>query len=497
MPARKKTKEQETTTPAKKAVKKVAAKKRVKINADDFLLEDPLAYGNVVVGKKFDASNIAAVLQARARAARESINKVTHMSKSRPVTLARPSTLRSRTVPFDEPYLEWMFGSSGFHTPKTWEIVAPWAAGKSTWAYTLAGKLMLRGFPVLYLECENKRMDTQRAMQLLHPDKETAKWLFNAMMTNADPITTLMECDNYMETHLPTIRAQVDADPNTAGLPIYVIIDTWTALKSAAEAKGTSDYGLTATSKVSKAKDVGEASNLGHAQYSSAYRRHLPERADKFNANFIFMTHQQEKINMNAIPGMPPTPQWKNDTSRGGRGIKSAASYVMTITPAGSIVDSGRKQIGQRVCMALTKNSYGPPFRRCYASIYWDGRSDTETTHADWFTFADETARWMADEKILSTTVRSNLYTCDALGCAAVPPEVLYRALMADVPLRESVMARLGVTGYAISPQSKMLAPITDAVITVKAFEVKEAEDEDVTDEESTELNTEDGETEE
>lgn len=459
MPARKKATEKGSAVPAKKAAKKAA--RRTKVNADDFLIENPVSGGAVVVGKKFESSQLKDVLKQRARDARESIDKVTHLSKSRPVTLARPSTLRSRTIPFDEPYLEWMFGSSGFHTPKSWEIVAPYAAGKTTWAYKLAGQLLVRGFPVLYLECENKRIDSARAIQLLHPDKDIALLLFNSMLTNAEAITTLVECDDFIMAHLPEMRAKADSNPETAGLPIFVIVDTWTALKNAAEAKGTSDYGLTPTSKASKAKDIGDVSNLGHAQFANAYRRYLPERAAKYNANFIFMTHQQEKINMNAIPGMPPTPSWKNDTSRGGRGLKSLASYVMTMTPAGQILDSARNQVGQRVCMALTKNSYGPPFRRCYASIYWAGRQDSPDTHADWFTFADETARWMSDEKILGTTVRNNLYTCDALGCVAVPADTLYRALMDNHEVREGMMARLNVTGYAITPHTQVLEPLT------------------------------------
>jgi RecA/RadA recombinase len=248
---------------------------------------------------------------------------------------------------------------------------------------------------------------------------------------------------------------------------------------------------MTPTSKSSKARDIGDVSNLGHAQFASAYRRYLPERAAKFNANFIFMTHQQEKINMNAIPGMPPTPQYKNDTSRGGRGLKSLASYVMTITPAGQITDSARNQIGQRACFALTKNSYGPPFRRSYASIYWAGKQDTDTTHADWFTFADETARWMADEKILGTTVRNNLYTCCALECVAVSAEKLHEALMKNHEVRESLMSRLGVSGYAIRPQTQVLGPISAggdaACSTEDAGESEEENDEDGIQEDSEE----------
>lgn len=455
MAARKKVTKQAAAVPEKKA-----ARKRAKVNADDFLIEDPNSGGPVLVGKTFEKSQLKDVLLQRARDARASIDKVTHISKSRPVTLARPSTLRSRTIPFEEPFMEWMFGSSGFHTPRSWEVVAPYSAGKTTWAFYMAGQLMLKGFPVLYLECESKRIDSQRAMQLLHPDKEIAAMLFNGMLTNDHPITTLVECDDYIQAHLPEMRANADKNPETAGLPIFIIMDTWTALKNAAEAKGTSDYGLTPTSKAQKAKDIGDTSNLGHAQFASAYRRYLPERAAKYNANFIFMTHQQEKINMNPIPGMPPTPSWKNDTSRGGRGLKSLASYVMTITVAGQITDSSRANIGQRVCFALTKNSYGPQFRRCYASIYSSGRFDTADTHAEYFTFADETARWMAEEKLLGTTVRNNLYTCDSLGCVAVDAVTLHKALMSNTEVREGMMARLGVTGYAVSPQVQVLGPI-------------------------------------
>ena len=456
MSARKKTTEKAAAPPKKPA----APRKSTKVNPDDFLIENPLSNGPIVVGRKFDPANIKAVLMQRARDARDSIDKVTHMSKSRPVTLARPATLRSRTMAFNEPFMEWMFGSSGFHTPKSWEIVAPYSAGKSTYAFVLAGQLMMQGCAVLYLECENKRLSVERILQLLHPDKEVALLLFNGLMMNEEPITTLLECDSYMLAHLPNIRARLDANPDTAGQPIFVLIDTWTALKNAAEAKGTSDYGMTATSKAAQAKDVGEASNLGHSQYSSAYRRTLPSRAKKFNANFIFFTHQQEKINMNAIPGMPPLPKWKNDTSRGGNGLKQLSSYVMTITNAGQITDSARNNIGQRVCFALTKNSYGPPFRRCYASIYTSGRFDTETTHASHFTFADETAKWMSDEKLLGTTVRSNLYTCDALGCVAVDAVTLYNALMANTDVREGMLARLNVTGYAVTPHTTMLPPL-------------------------------------
>lgn len=442
----------EAKAPAKE---KKAKSTRTKVSADDFLIEDPTAGGPTLFQRKFDDTNKGDVYMQMARDARDSVEHVTNLSKSRPVALARPAALRSRLFPMNEPFMEFMFGAAGFHSPRSWEVVAPHSTGKTTWVFHMIGKVMSMGCPVLYLECENKRMDSARIIQLLHRDKKTAMTLFNALHINDEPITELKQCDDYIKAHVPAIRAKCDKNPATAGLPIFVFVDTWTALKTADEAKGNSDYGVSESggngkSKAkAKAKDIGDASNLGHAKHAAALRRYIPGISKTYNANIIFMTHQQEKINMTAIPGMPPTPSWKNDTSRGGRGLKQFTSYVMTMVAAGNIQDAARNHIGHHVRFSLTKNSYGPPFRSCYASIYTAGKFDSETEHAAWFTFADKTAEWMANNKLLGTKVSNNLYTCDSLGCIAVSADELYAALMNDHEKRDFVLSNLGVFGYA------------------------------------------------
>jgi hypothetical protein len=220
---------------------------------------------------------------------------------------------------------------------------------------------------------------------------------------------------------------------------------------SSAEAKGNSDWGMAANAKKEAAKDAGTGSNQGHAKHAHILKRWLPNFLEQNNAVAMFFNHQNVRIDMNArkIPGMPPPPESKNDTTIGGKAFKQFTSYRWTMIPKGSIKGKDKKtEIGQRIMITIIKNAYGPKFRKCEFDLFYDAYNDTSTTYDRVISFAEPTCTWMAQNKILDTTVSNGLFTCDALGCVAVDGATMYDALRANPAQLEFVGAALDIEGY-------------------------------------------------
>jgi hypothetical protein len=163
-----------------------------------------------------------------------------------------------------------------------------------------------------------------------------------------------------------------------------------------------------------------------------------------------------------------PTPSFlapsplKNDTRIGGRALRQLCPYRMTMLRIGDIRSkTGEKEVyAFHVRMMLIKNSYGPRDRTCEFTIYFDNHEDRPDYQAPALSFADRTAAWMVKRKLLGTTVEKELYTCDALGCVAVPAEQLYAALKAHPDHLEYIGSQMGIEGY--SSEVRHIEPAPD-----------------------------------
>ena len=453
--------------PAKKATTKKAAAKKAPAKADTkkktkvknkvvaLVPDDPGKLRPQLFKSRVKANDPAQktkVLSGMMSNVRKSVETLSERSAKRPVRLFTPAQLRRTLVP--TPYLPFqqMLGSIGFRTPVAMEIIAPEHMGSTTFTFECISWLLDMGCYSIYCECEGKQMEPDRIKRVMDRDPKQAVLKVNAIeYTEA---RTLAQCDEVLRQTVKDLRKRCDADPETKGNPIFFWADPWSGLMSAAEAKGNSDWGLAANAKKEAAKDTTDGSNFGHAKHAQGMARWLPAFMEQHNCIVVFVNKQNDKIDMGAKKGSAafaaPSPL-KNDTRVGGRALKRLCAYRLTMLRLYDIREKGgeKRVYGYHNRMMLVKNSYGPRDRTCEFSVYFDCHEDRPDYLAPAISWDDRTAQWMAKYKLLGTTLKDDLFTCDVLGCVAVPAEELVAALYANPEQVEFIGGQLGIEGYA------------------------------------------------
>lgn len=442
-------------TPAsdkKNAAGSTSAKSNKRVAAPQ--LDDPTVLRPLVLQPRVDSESKSKVLSGMATNVRQSFEVLHARSAKRPVKLSTPAQLRRSIIPFDVLTFQNMLGSVGFRYPCAIEIVAQESVGSTTFIFDWIGRLLDIGCYVVYCECENKQMDARRIHRLLDRDPAVATIKLNAIeFTSA---RSLNELDNTLRQTVADLRKRCDKDPHTKGNPIFFVADPWGGLKSKGEAKGNSDWGLAANAKKETPKDTMEGSNFEHAKHASGMARWLPEFMEENNCTVVFLNKQNDKIDMQAKPTpgfLTPSPM-RNDTRIGGRALKRLCAYRMTMMAKDDIrTKAGDKRvIGHNLRIMMVKSSYGPRCRTVEATVYFDAFEDSDSYMAPGFTYDERMAAWMVSNKFLGATVEKELYTCDAVGCVAVPAREFIQALNAHKEHISFIGGQLGIEGYAENP---------------------------------------------
>jgi hypothetical protein len=443
--------------------KKKAPPKKGKV-AEPVRLEDPNKLSPLLFKPRVSAAGKPAMVTGMVENVRKSISVLNERSKKKPVQLFTPAMLRMNILPYPALYFQQMLDSLGFRYPCAIEIIAPEHLGSTTFVFDWIGHLIDMGCYAIYCECEGKQMRDSQILRLMDRDPKLALLKLNAVeFTKARSVAQL---DETLRQTVKDLRKRCDSNPETKGNPIFFFADPRSALMSKSEAKGNSDWGLAANAKAEEAKGTDEGSNFEHAKHDQAMARWLPAFMEEHNCTVVFVNKQNDKIDMEQKRGpaayATPSPL-KNDTRLGGRALKRLCGYRITMLKLNDIRDKkgDKKEYGHHIRLMLIKNSFGPRARTCDASIYHDQYQDREDYQAPAFSFADRTAAWMASRKFLGTTVENDLYTCDAVGCVAVPPEEFMDALRANPQHLEYLGGQLDIEGYARAV--KDFAPVADA----------------------------------
>jgi RecA/RadA recombinase len=431
----------------KHAVKETAGKQKSKKAA--FTPVDPDSLPQVTFRRRFDKDEEDSVYSGMAENIHKSITKLSEIARSRPINVHTPHALRKMLFTLDDIYFQHMLGSVGLRTPTLVDIIAPEGLGKTSLCFMLAGRALDSGCYAAYIECESKLMKPAQIKRLLHRDKKRAAMLYNAL-----PVfeaRTLLQFDDYLRRAMVELRERCDSDPRTKGNPIFIFADPWSRLMAPTEAEGVSDWdektskNAAATGKV---RDANAVSNQQHAKYAHLLSRRLPKLMEDYNACVFLFRHKNVKVDMKARASYMQPSELDNDTSIGGKAFAQLASYRIVMESMGDIRATDKTVVGLNVRMKVKKNAYGPPRRTCAFALYFDRYNDTEDTYDSVISFAESTALWMAQEKLLGTTVTANRYTCDALGCVAVTARDLYDALLNNPEQLQALGASLGIEGY-------------------------------------------------
>lgn len=450
MPAKKRTPKKQPVVPAAKPAPKKVARRPTKTPAE-LQIEDPDKFQPLLLKPRVDAGNRVKVLSKMTENIRKSIDVLHERSKQRPIRLFTPAMLRRNMIPYGELQFQNMLGSIGFRYPLAIEIIAQEGVGSTTFVFDWISRLLDMGCYAIYCECEGKQMSDKRIKRIMDRDPKLAVIKVNSIeYTEA---RSLPQFDDTLRKTVEDLRKRCDSDPETKGNPIFFFADPWSGLMSKSEAVGNTDWGLAANAKKEAPKDTVDGSNFGHSKHAQGMARWLPAFMEKNNTTVVFINKQNDKVDMAAKPlpsYMAPSPL-KNDTRVGGRAMKRLCAYRMTMMSTTDIrAKDGNKEVyGHVLRVMLLKNSYGPRGRTCDMTLFFDRHEDTEDYQAPAFTYADRTATWMVTNKFLGTTVEKDLYTCDALGCVAVKPEELMRALHTHPEHIEYIGGQLDIEGYA------------------------------------------------
>lgn len=430
---------------------------------EEIRLEDPDNSPPVVFRPRHKPQEQNKTVLNMVKNVRKSVEVLSDRSKKKPVKLFTPAMLRNSMTNHHSLYFQNMLGATGFRYPSVIEVVAAESIGSTTFVFDWIGNLIGDGCYVTYCECEGKQMKTSQIKRILDRDPVAALTKLNAIaFTSA---RSLAQLDEVIRQSVAEMRKRCDSDPYTKGNPVYVFVDPRSALMSQGEAKGNSDWGVDEKQKESP-KETDAGSNFEHAKHDQAMARWLPAFTEKYNCVIVLVSKQNDKVDMEKRKGpasfAAPSPT-KNDTRLGGRAFKRLSAYRITMLKMQDIREKkgDKREIGHVVRFTLIKNSYGPRSRICEATVYHEGYEDREDYQAPAITFDERTAAWMANNKFLGVTVEKDLYTCDAVGCVAVPPAELMKAFYASKTNVDYLGGCLSIEGYQAPKQSiaKAAAP--------------------------------------
>lgn len=422
-----------------------------------------------------DSATVDTIGRDAVVAVRKSMSSLSESGDKRPVRLFSPATMRKTLMPLEDIYEQYAFGSVGLRYPSLVRINGAESTSKTTYLLHLAGQWLARACPVVYIDCENKMLPESRVCALLCRDKVRARMFNNMIYWSA--AEQLVQFDAVLRTTLEEARKNCDNNPHTRGNPILVIGDTWTTLMATGEAQGRSDWGLEVkkspakqpaakqaknpakTPKKVELIDTGSGSNFGHAKHSQGMKRWLPALLRKYNAMLVLATHQTESISM--MPGVPPTPAYKNTNCTGRKGLDAIASYTVVLSRAGDVKRTDGTVIGSVVRAYVAKNSHGPGARSFYFENMSDDLMHTDTEWDDPVVFGERTSAWMAQSGLIGTTVSKKRYSCGAIGATSCTGRDFYSRLLTQGDMLDRMGAALDIEGYATLAETSRAAAVS------------------------------------
>ena len=465
-PAAKKTAAKKTTK------KKTAAKKTTKLE---------LMGADKLQAKVFTRPNnkqFEDMLDRMTLNVKTTLDKILDRSATRPVRMLSPAMIRRMLMRVEPISLQYAFGSIGWRIPSVNEIIAPASAGKTTFVFHMMSQFIRQGCHCIYIGCEDKMPKLDWLERILHPDRRTATKMLNAI--HFAEASSLVECANTMLSSIKEVRKNADDSPHTKGAPIYIFVDPVSGLMSDDEAEGIDGWGLSlkeqaAMSKSTANKHKDKPATFGHSKFFHLMKRRLPKIMKDYFASVFFVSHQKDKIDMTgSTPSYMKPSETKNDTRIGGRALDDISSYRFTLMEMGALkFKSGPRRghrYGHKTRLTVLKNTDGPRERTADFTIYDDGyHQDTIDRRSPAVDWAPNLAYFFAKEKLLGTTMKDELYSCEKLGVRAVSSEEFCSALYERPDLLEFVGSNLCIEGYS--------DPITDKDLEIDKVQEDETVD--------------------
>lgn len=366
---------------------------------------------------------------------RESLESQEDLKKNKILSFT-PREMMSRDVlPLCS--LDWQYAiaSKGFPLRSWNDLTAVGGKGKSSLLFRWAGDWMrLKGAAICYIECEGKPPTEDWIKRLLSRSKVEADDFY-------EKITFLSARTQYEAANKAELWAKALREIYPINFPGVVFFDTYSKLLADSEAAGVSNYGKHAGAKSMQIKEVGDYKVGDHATFNHSFARRIPSLADKYNLTFFAAHHQTEKIGSTGMGGAA-----FNNTKIGGVAFDTLAATQIILTYQGLVKDTQGNPIGKTLSARIEKN-LGPTGARVPFNII-DRGQDTADTYYDGVDFSTHCARFMADNKILGTTVSQARFSCEDIGARSLNHKDFMEKFYSQRELVEHVGRSLNIRGY-------------------------------------------------
>lgn len=367
-----------STKIAKKATKKVAAKKAVKTE------EAPA---------KKQVFNILDTPDSFSEAAGASMRASLERRKGREVGFTTQTDLRMESLPLRPISFQWMINNRGLRKGIT-NILAKDSLGKSSLVYNLFGGFMLGGHPCAFLPCENKPLETAWAMRCMTSDLRLAMKMVSRVHVFSSNL--LVEMAEKFEAWLKALRDEKSDSYVPQSVTVIAAVDPIGRLATNAQAAGISSFDGKDKQKQIEIDDKGHS--WDRAKWLHAWVDTLSLLSKTYNAHLIAVEHQNEKDVAGGAGSQMASflPQWKkeldNRTKRGGQGLNQVTNLQLTLAEKGSFYSAGER-VARRIIMTPYKNSYGPQSRTCCYALKLEPGANGED-EANGGQFLDPGLRW-------------------------------------------------------------------------------------------------------
>ena len=355
---------------------------------------------------------------------------------------------RKQHIPLPNIALQYLMGMYGIVYPGMMELIGDADTGKSTIAIELAGSAMLHlKAEVLLINCENKEVSQDRALLALHRNPEVAQKLINRV--GIVKAFTLPQFEDVLRDWVLTMR-EVQKLP--LSIPLFVIVDPWSALMTKEEAIGEFQY-LARKEPGEKMRPTGEGTNLGHSQWAHKKGRKLPAFLDINNVFVLLVNHQTVDIDMSGNASYAPkyVKDANNANAIGGKAWKQRALLTIVLAVRGHALDADKKPIGKRIIAKVHKNSYGPSYRTImYDHLVVHDERDKDNYLDPALHFESGFCQMLAEKKVAGIRVNNDVYSIDFedLKFGALSAADLFRFVQEHPPLRAHVAKVLNIAGY-------------------------------------------------
>jgi RecA/RadA recombinase len=351
--------------------------------------------------------------------------------------------------------LQRLFNNRFFPSSRVFEIMGETGIGKTTMAFSLLCTMAKQGCYGYYMMTEGKLPNASRLQRICSTNPRHWELIDSAGMITTTKITNTKAFEDALLTYLKVTRG-VTADPKRKvpvldmKKPIFVVLDSFTKLLPANEAKGKVEYGdLNSAANAKKMQNIGDGSNFGLSKFSHGFFRTWSAIAEQYNVFLICITHQNDDVDMGASFLPAAAMKLNNDTTVGGKALKQSAAYRWLMV---SSTTEKKKTTGEIVAkntkIKVFKNSDGGEGTIVTMKIPTVFPEDSDDFLEPAFTFADSFAEDCANNGWMDTTVSSKRYTCEMIGVEGVTAGKFYKAFLANKEAVKYLGKLLKIEGY-------------------------------------------------